>query len=196
MPKIFLKPNSPEFAESVVESRRNIRSCDMPDCIECGEFRAPKDRALSDYYWFCLPHVQEYNKAWDFFAGMSPADIETHINKSTIWDRPTRRYDSMGSTAETLHNKAWQAYHFTEDSPPRKEQPRNTPELEALALMGIEPPVTSESIKNRYKVLVKKYHPDHIGPNREAEETLKKINMAYTILKMAYQKFEDLPERD
>jgi len=42
--------------------------------------------------------------------------------------------------------------------------------------------------------LAKKYHPDLNGKDKESEELLKKINMAYTILKMAYQKFEDLPE--
>ncbi|MBE2191558.1 MAG: J domain-containing protein [Alphaproteobacteria bacterium] len=171
----------------------------MPECQECGDFKAPKDRALSEYYWFCLPHVQEYNKAWDFFSGMSPADIEHHINKSTVWDRPTQRHDSMFN--ETLRQKAWQTYNFTDEEPPKSREyhnntpSRNTPELEALALLGIEPPVTLEGIKTRYKILVKKYHPDHIGPDTQAEELLKKINMAFTILRMAYQKFETLPEK-
>ncbi len=193
MPKIFLKPNSPEFADATQKARPGQRTCDMPECRECAEHRAPKDRALSDYYWFCLPHVQEYNKAWDFFSGMSPVDIEHHINKSTIWDRPTRRYDNMAN--EKLHQRAWQTYNFTDEAPPNREQPRNTPELEAMAIMGIEPPVTPEKLKERYKTLVKKYHPDHVGPDPQAEDLLKKINMAYTILKMAYQKYEVLPER-
>ncbi|MDY0028526.1 MAG: J domain-containing protein [Pseudobdellovibrionaceae bacterium] len=201
MPKIFLKPNSPDFAESVDDSRPRIRMCDMPDCIECGEYKAPKDRGLSGYYWFCLPHVQEYNKAWDFFSGMSPSDIEHHINTSTVWDRPTRRFDGMAGAAETLKRKAWQTYNFTEEEPPKAQEysyagkSRNTPEMEALAIMGLEPPVTLEAIKERYKALVKKHHPDHIGQNKESEDLLKKINMAFTVLKLAYQKFEDLPER-
>lgn len=193
MPQIFLKPNSPEFADDGKSSRSRPRTCDMPDCQECGEYKAPKDRALSDYYWFCLPHIQEYNKAWDFFAGMSGADIENFINTSTVWDRPTRRFDSMAN--EKLYQKAWQTYNFTDEAPPQKDQPRNTPELEALAIMGVEPPVTLDAIKARYKALVKKHHPDHVGPDPESEDILKKINMAFTILKMAYQKFETLPDR-
>ncbi len=174
----------------------------MPECNEMGEYRAPKNRALSDYFWFCLPHVQEYNKAWNYFSGMSMADVEDYINTASVWDRPTRRYDSMGATTEALKNKAWQTYNFTEEPPPRdrtqekfNHPSRQTPEFEALALMGLEPPVTLQDVKTRYKTLAKKYHPDMNGPDAEAEELLKKINMAYTILKMAYQKFETLPDK-
>jgi len=199
MPKIFLKPNSPEFEDKQTKTRHpRTRCCDMPDCQMAGEYRAPKDRALSDYYWFCLEHVQEYNKAWSYYSGMSMAEVEDYINTATIWDRPTKRYDSMAGATEALKQKAWQTYNFTEEEQPRtrtySEASRQTPEFEALALMGLEPPVTLLDVKAKYKTLAKKYHPDLNGKDEEAEELLKKINMAYTILKMAYQKFETLPE--
>jgi hypothetical protein len=204
MPKIFLKPNSPEFADGRENKRLpRQRCCDMPECEAAGEYRAPKDRGLNEYYWFCLQHVQDYNKAWNYFSGMSMADVENYINTATVWDRPTRRYDSMAGVTEKLHQKAWQTYHFTEQEAPRERAQaggpippsRQTPEFEALALLGLEPPVTLLEIKTKYKVLAKKYHPDHNGHNPDDVELLKKINMAYTILKMAYQKFETLPER-
>lgn len=213
MPKIFLQPNSPKFADGKEEKPRSRhRCCDMPDCTREGEHRAPKDRSLSGYFWFCLEHVQEYNKAWNYFSGMSNADIENYINTATIWDRPTRRYDSMAKNTDELYRKAYQTYNFTEEEPPaaKKEDKtaggyeqraagpnpsRQTPEFEALALMGLEPPVSLDDVKTRYKVLVKKYHPDQNRDLPEGEELLKKINMAYTILKMAYKKFEILPER-
>jgi hypothetical protein len=203
MPKIFLRPNSPEFADGKDDiPRTRRRLCDMPDCCLAGEYRAPKDRSLGEYYWFCLEHVQEYNKAWNYFSGMSDADVESYINTSTIWDRPTRRFDTMAKAAEDLRRKAYQTYNFTEDEPPKDRAAggggfagRQTPEFEALALMGLEPPVTLEDIKARYKTLAKKYHPDHNKNDPEGEELLKKINMAYTILKMAYQKFETLESK-
>ena len=37
------------------------RRCDHPGCNKPGEYRAPKNRRLKEYYWFCLEHVQEYN---------------------------------------------------------------------------------------------------------------------------------------
>ncbi|MGK4422195.1 hypothetical protein ACSLVQ_28490, partial [Klebsiella pneumoniae] len=44
---------------------------------------------LDQYYWFCLEHVRDYNRQWDYFAGMSSADIESHLRQATVWERPT-----------------------------------------------------------------------------------------------------------
>lgn len=202
MPKIDLKPNSPEYDDGKKPRHHSYaRRCEMPECQHEGDHRAPKDRNLKEYYWFCLEHVQEYNKAWNFFSGMSMADIEDHINKSTIWDRPTQRYDTMANY-EKIKTKAWQTYHFTDQEPPKeKANPyshyssatRNTPEFEAMVIMGLEPPLDIDKVKDRYRELAKKYHPDINREDPAAEELLKKINMAYTVLKMAHQKFETLP---
>ena len=73
MPRIVLKPNSAEFHDPAKGSKRATRACGMPGCAAAGEYRAPKDRALSDYHWFCLDHVREYNSAWNFFQGMRSA---------------------------------------------------------------------------------------------------------------------------
>ena len=172
----------------------------MPGCTETAEHRAPKDRNLNEYYWFCLEHIQEYNKAWNYFSGMSTSDVEDYINNATIWDRPTRRFDTMAN-AEALRNKAWQTYHFTDAEPPRDacgqtrgygSFTRNTPEFEAMMIMGLEPPLDLDKIKDRYRSLAKKYHPDLNRDDPDAEERLKQINMAYTVLKLAYKKFESL----
>jgi len=64
-----------------------------------------------------------------------------------------------------------------------------------MALMGLEPPVQLQDIKTRYKELAKKHHPDLNRGCAKSEELLKQINMAYTILKLAYEKYDDLPER-
>lgn len=198
MPRITLKPNSPDFDDGKTAKRPLKRCCDMPGCPGEGEFRAPRDRSLSGYYWFCLPHIQEYNKAWDYFSGMSTSEVQDYIYNATVWDRPTRRYDNAAKT-EDLNRKAWQFYHFTEEEPPRTHTPPRqhpqTPEHEALAMMGLAPPVDLDAVKSRYKALAKKYHPDHNRDDPNAEEQLKKINMAYTVLKLAYRKFEELPTR-
>ncbi|MGB4057926.1 MAG: J domain-containing protein [Alphaproteobacteria bacterium] len=193
MPRIFLKPNSPEFHDKDAKTKQNVRQCDMPGCPAHGEHRAPRDRGLQDYYWFCLNHVKEYNSAWNFFQGMSGQEVEDHIINSLYGDRPTRRYDNEGIAAENLRRAAWQTYNFTEEEPVKNrftQEERNTPEFEALALMGLEPPITLAEIKTRYKELAKKYHPDLNGRDTKSEEILKRINMAYTILKLAYDSFD------
>ena len=170
--------------------------------------KAPKSRDLEEYYHFCKDHVAEYNKAWDYFQGMSQSDIEDHIRRTATWDRPTWRYTKHGDDIEEkLRAKMDQEFgagtsgdgrqkdrtrehHYT---PPES---RDTPEMEAMAIMGLEPPVTLDDIKARYKTLAKKYHPDlnrgQKEEEKQAEDLLKKINMAYTVLKMAYQKYEKL----
>jgi hypothetical protein len=196
MPKINLKPKSPEYDE--LKKKLKTRACDMPGCTDHGEFRAPKDRSLSEHYWFCFEHVSEYNRAWDYFSGMQPAEVEQHILNSIYGDRPTRRYDVDGAY-ETLRTKAWQTYHFTDQEPP-KEEPRaqasyknnNSPEFEAMALFGLVPPLDLDMIKTRYKELAKKHHPDLNPGDKQAEELLKQINMAYTILKLSFAKYEKL----
>jgi hypothetical protein len=198
MPRIFLKPNSAEFADSD-EPATAAHACNMPGCALQGEHKAPKNRELSDYYRFCLEHVKEYNQAWNFFSGMSDSEVEDHMIRSQYGDRPTWRYDVKGAGEEALRRKAWQNYHFTEKEPPReKKNPAvaaTTPEGEALAIMGLETPVTLEDIKTRYKILVKKHHPDLNRGCSRSEELLKSINMAYTILKLAYEQFRILPDR-
>lgn len=210
MPKINLKPNSPEFDESMqrknaFESRFRQKHCDMPGCPNEGDFRAPKDRSLSDHYYFCQMHITEYNRAWNFFEGMNTKEVEDHILSSMYGDRPTWRYDVKGGDPmDELRAKAWEfygqgespdekasrAYHEYEQN--GRNVDRNSAEFEALALFGLEPPLTLEDIKKRYKELAKKYHPDHNQGDDKAEELLKRINMAYTILKLAFQKFDHL----
>jgi len=198
MPKINLKPNSPEFAERQKNSK--TRTCDRPGCPAHGVFRAPKDRSLSDHYWFCEDHIAEYNRQWDFFAGMPESEVEKHILKSMYGDRPTWRYDVDGAMYDSLRRKTWQTYHFTEAEPPKdftrkRDIPATnplSPEGDALTTMGLEAPVTFQIIKARYKELAKRYHPDFNPGDKDAEELLKKINMAYTILKASYAKFEKL----
>lgn len=204
MPKIVLKPKSPDFADEGTKAP-GTRHCDMPGCRAGAEHRAPKSRELKDYYWFCFEHAQDYNKAWDFFSGMTQADIENHIRKSFLWDRPTRRFDMFGNMADKLRAKADQTRFFTDDDDSDAEKGAGfrfsrdpyiqaSPEMQAMAIMGIEPPTDLAGIKARYKELVKKYHPDLNPGDKKAEELIKSINMSYTILKLAYEKYDKLDD--
>ncbi len=200
MPKIELKPNSVEYADDAPQ--RADRCCDMPGCAETADYKAPKDRTLGSHYWFCLEHVQDYNRAWNYFSGMGQADIEDHIIRSALWDRPTWRYGNFPNFEEELKNKAWQTFHFSDkpESEPESEQQysydnpfiKGTPEHEAMAIMGLTPPLRLERIKTRYKTLAKKYHPDINRDNPDAEETLKRVNIAYTVLRLACERYEAL----
>ncbi|MCX8506165.1 MAG: molecular chaperone DnaJ [Alphaproteobacteria bacterium] len=68
----------------------NIRRCDHPECGEEGKFPAPQSRQrLREYYWFCLDHVRDYNRKWDYYAGMKPEEIELELISDITWNRPS-----------------------------------------------------------------------------------------------------------
>jgi curved DNA-binding protein CbpA len=53
-------------------------------------------------------------------------------------------------------------------------------------VLDLAPPVDFSQIKARYRELAKIHHPDINGGDKVAEETLKRINQAYTTLKASY----------
>lgn len=193
--RVRLKEKSPEFADDRKSARTDARACDMPGCPHTAEHKAPKDRGLREYYFFCTAHVAEYNAAWDFFEGMSQTDIEKHIRESMFGDRPTWVYTAQPGFEDLLREKA-QSFRDFEDVKPKREReqkrPEGNPEAEALEIMGLSPPVTFEKIKERYRTLMKTHHPDRNQGSKDAEEIVKRVNMAYTILKAAHEKYEKL----
>ena len=67
-----------------------VRACDWEHCEAEGLHPAPKSRSrLQDRYWFCKEHARAYNRAWNYYAGMSADEIERERRKDTIWQRPT-----------------------------------------------------------------------------------------------------------
>lgn len=169
----------------------SIRACDHSGCGSEGLYRAPKspDR-LRDYHWFCLDHVREYNKSWNFCAGMNEAQIEALIRQDTTWERATHPMHWFAQDQRL--RAAAQAYADGEarradaEWQQRKARETATPEANALRIMGLTPPVDYPAIKARYIELVKLHHPDANNGDKAAEERLKIINQALQTLKAAY----------
>jgi hypothetical protein len=174
------------------ESDAPAKACDHPDCTAAGEFRAPQDRQGRAYYWFCLDHVRAYNAGWDFFSGMNQTQIEAYQRGNSTWHRPTWRLgDTPGGTVK------FAGYEWTDPmdiigsagftgrraEQERPEEPRIEPEAkQAFADLDLAPSSTLQEIKARYKQLVKRFHPDANGGDTAAEEQLKRINRAYSVL--------------
>lgn len=53
---------------------------------------------------------------------------------------------------------------------------------EARRLLGLGEAATIKEIKQAYKRMVRRYHPDVTQPNAEAEETTKRLNRSYRLL--------------
>jgi hypothetical protein len=170
---------------------RPQRPCDTPGCTAAGEFRAPRSRStLNEYHWFCLPHVREYNSSWDYYKGMGPAEIEANLRHDTSWQRPTWPLGRLGGSSrfspEYLRDPLGMLYstplHAKRTRP--VEKPAPPPELRAaLGVLGLEWPVEQLAVKARYKELAKQLHPDVNGGDRSAEDRLKDVNRAYSLLR-------------
>ena len=164
-------------------------SCDYPGCEADGDYRAPRSRDnLGEYHWFCLEHVKAYNARWDYCKDMNAEDIEREIRRSIGGDRPTwplrervsgRQFqfgftDHLGAFAENFGRQR------TAQPPPSR---LSAEEAAAMKLMDLTPPLTEQALKTRYKLLVKRYHPDANGGDPHAEERIKQINAAYSLLR-------------
>ena len=162
--------------------------CEAPGCRLHGEFRAPlaRDR-LNEYRWFCLEHVREYNKKWDYFAGLDADAIEQHIRADTTWRRPVWPLGGRRSGGPHLHDPLGLADDagLGEKPPPKMDGSEQlTPaERDAMQVLELSWPLTRAVVKSRYKELVKLHHPDANGGAREAEEKFKEINAAYSTLR-------------
>lgn len=161
------------------------RLCDYPDCCHVGGYRAPRSRTLEDYYWFCLDHVRDYNRAWNYCEGMTPEEIEEQIRLDTVWGRPTWRRSAQGMPrnfdADRLREDCGAFGRDWADSPPRSQQ-AGSREEDALRTLGLSPPLTLGGLKARYKELVKRFHPDTHGGDKATEEKLKTVIAAYKTL--------------
>ena len=197
------KDSSPRGRRTYVpEPPPHPTACQHPGCAADGIYRAPKGRnQLNDYYWFCLDHVREYNKAWDYYAGMDTGAIEKEVRLDTVWQRPTWPLGSWGADVFGRRFAGIPENEFMPDdvrealnarmgvgskSGARHETRRiRTKEEQALAVLCLTPPVTWQEVKRQYKSLVKKLHPDANGGDKSAEEQLKLVNSAYGTLKAA-----------
>lgn len=167
------------------------RACDHPGCGAHGGFRAPKSRrSLNEYFWFCLDHVREYNRSWDYYKGMSPGEIEAEMRRDTTWQRPSWPLGRLGLGADERVVDS-----FGVLGKPKAASVRQGTEAPAelrgpLATLDLGWPVTRADVKRAYKALAKRHHPDANSGDKAAEDRLKTINAAYTAL------IRGLPARD
>jgi len=163
------------------------RPCQWPDCGEAAEYRAPSSpHSLREFVWFCLDHVREYNRNWDYFRGLDANEIERIRRQDTVWHRPSwplgpEDLARVRTTkdGEPVFDDVHGVFGTRFRAPP---PPRQTPRDIALAEFGLDRNATRGDIKARYKELAKRHHPDANGGCKKAEERLKVINEAYTYL--------------
>lgn len=170
--------------------------CQHPDCTGAGAFRAPKGRGREGQYWrLCLAHVREYNRSYNYFAGMSDEAVAQYQKAAVVGHRPTwtiganaggrTRADVAGGASSIDDPLGLFGERINRAHRPREEaKPRPSPTaLKALDTLGLDEDAEAGEIKRSYKGLVKKFHPDANGGDRSFETRLQEIIRAYNTLK-------------
>jgi hypothetical protein len=177
--------------------------CEWEGCKEPGLYPAPKGRGREgQYHRFCLDHVREYNRTYNYFAGVPDEDVAQHQKADTTGHRPTW---FIGANAWARNRGARNGtrpggfvHRFTSYDPfgvfservPGATPPEGVPtrpigrhERKCLRQLNLEDTATKSDIKARFKELVKRLHPDHNKGDRTSEDKLREVIQAYNYLR-------------
>ena len=171
--------------------------CQWQGCGNTATHRAPKGRTRENEYWrFCLDHVREYNQSYNFFQGMNPEAVARYQKDALTGHRPTWK---MGTGARQSGGGGDFGPHAPQDpfnmfrefgargsdTRTRTEPQRTVRNAERRALheLGLEEGADKAEIKARFKILVKRHHPDVNGGDKTTEDKLREIIQAYNYLK-------------
>jgi hypothetical protein len=184
------------------EAAPEERVCEHPQCRSKATARAPKSPTMrNEFYWFCQSHAGQYNKAWNFFEGMSEDTARAHVEADYYGQRPTWNFAS-GSNSRRRAQRASKDFKdgffdpfsmFNEQPPPGQKRAKTKPvdgtegmgrlQKRALETLSLDPTATRSEVRKRYAELVRTYHPDSNGGDRSMEELLQKVVASYQILK-------------
>jgi hypothetical protein len=197
-----MKFDSPLFDRIRVKPGKDRRvksdgpTCEWVGCQEKATHRAPKGRGRENEYWrYCLEHVREYNHNYNFFAGMNDDAVMAYQKDALTGHRPTWKMGTgkRGAGRPDLDSATDPLGIFREfggragaqpdpDHKPERRIVRNA-ERKALETLGLEASATAVEVKTRFKLLVKRHHPDANGGDRSSEDRLVEIIQAYNYLK-------------
>jgi hypothetical protein len=187
-----------EDEEDVHALKEGERRCEHPGCLATATSKAPKSRErLSEHYWFCQAHAGEYNRTWNFFAGMSETEIDRRRAEAATGDRPTWQFKASRFSREAASFAAGAGRGFADPlgifrAARRRAEAESEParhlgrlERNALADLDLSEQASGQEIRSRYTELIKRCHPDSNGGDRSAEHKLQRVLKAYKVLRQA-----------
>ena len=166
--------------------------CDWNNCSEIGEYKAPVEKDNSkNFRLLCLSHIKEFNKNWNYFSGMSEKQICEFIKSDMTWHKPTQSFSSSDNFFKILWNNALKdeidKSKFNSQFSRMKQFRFSHNDVRAFTILGLSVGLKWKKIQEKFKKLVKKFHPDMNLGNKKYEDKLKVITLAYTQLKNTYR---------
>ena len=82
-------------------------NCEWPGCPKPGRHKAPKGRNHEgQFHAFCLEHVQQYNKTYNYFDGMKDDAVRDYQKEAQTGHRPTWKLGQNSSTMNSSGRRA------------------------------------------------------------------------------------------
>jgi hypothetical protein len=149
--------------------------------------------APDDSHWFCQRHAAEYNQSYDFFEGMTEAEITAFQASAGFGHKPTWRFGGgpVGTKGPNFNPRNWRGakdwlYHGPHGGDPAgagRMRDRTRLQIRALDELNLPHHADAPAIRERYGALVKQYHPDSNGGDRSMEHRLAIVIRAFKALK-------------
>ncbi len=167
--------------------------CDWNNCFEIGEYKAPIEKDNSkNFRLLCLKHVKEFNKNWNYFSGMTDKEVINFLKSDMTWHKPTQGFSSSDNFFKVLWNNVlndgFDDIRLKKHLKSNENLKFDNNDIKAFAVLGISVGLKWDKIQQKFKKLVKRFHPDINSGDKTYEEKLKLITLAYTQLKNTYRK--------
>ena len=166
--------------------------CEWSKCRKIGVYKAPVEKDNSKKFrLLCLEHIKAFNKSWNYFSDMNDQEIEDFIKSDLTWHKPTKSFGSsenffrilwvnaLDDKSSIFKNSVFKNFNRSKLSDKDKD---------ALKILGLKNETNWSDIQKRFKMLVKKYHPDKNHGSKKYEDILKKITLAYRQLRLSMSK--------
>ena len=166
--------------------------CAVPGCGEPGEYKAPLQPANfdgpGDWRFLCLDHVREHNARYNFFTGMSPEEISEAQSPIAGWERPSRPFAALagirrrrGATSPIRSTPSARALPGA--AARRAIAASTAPSGGRWRCSAWAMNSDRHALRQRYSMLVRRYHPDKNGGDRSHERKLGEVIDAYQLLR-------------
>src|SRR5829696_4613915 len=141
-----------------------VRLCDREGCNAAGDRPAPKAPNSPERWYFCQAHAAEYNKGWDYFAGL---DAEAAAAREAD--------ESQGASAFR------KSAHWSWGGP--GDGSRSRDEMRALDALHLDSDAEFQAVKAAYRRLAKENHPDLKPGDADAAKRFQQVKAAYDVLR-------------
>jgi DnaJ-domain-containing protein 1 len=113
---------------------------------------------------FCEAHAAEYNKGWNYFAGLTPEEAA----------RRAAEEEGEASAFRTAAQYQWAG---------SGDGSRSRDEMRALDALELDVDAEFTAIKAAYRRLAKQFHPDVNQGDKEAATRFQQVQASYDLLR-------------